>query len=559
METPNNSRSVIEAVRAAIGVLELDRDSALAREATESCDRFERPEFRIAVFGPFNYGKSTLLNAILGKRALPIDLVPTTGAAIYVRYGETLTSRIYLTDGSAIAAEGTKVLQEYAILDEQRRMREDVSEVEVFCQHPLLQMGVEFLDLPGTDDREAQNRLVKEKLLTADLIVQVLDARKLMTLGEREHLRDWLLDRGITTVVFVVNFLNLLEPEERKAVQNRLRFVAESFRADLPSGISNIYRVDALPALRARLKGDSAAAQATGLVAFESALQSIAIAWQENGALRWPRVREAARKLRGKLQEKTATLQAKKDAETQKQRQQVEIVQKAGKLIWKGYQRSSSEFQSWLYLPTLLARYETELAAALASDRFAQWEQEFQNTVRNDQQKIQEWVEKGKDFFGGQAIAPLIISFPDTIQVASPQPDVETETKSPKVRGVAPIAIATGLGWVLGGPLGAAVVGSASYVYRKASGKEVEVNLDLKFNRPQQNDSDREAFRQLCAEASKTYLTQFSEQAFAELHRHEQQVEKLLAGTAIAPAADSGSTQDYQLQLLQNLADTLAV
>ncbi|EAM52207.1 hypothetical protein CwatDRAFT_5335 [Crocosphaera watsonii WH 8501] len=37
---------------------------------------------------PFNYGKSTLLNALLGEKTLPIDLIPTTGAAIYVKYGE---------------------------------------------------------------------------------------------------------------------------------------------------------------------------------------------------------------------------------------------------------------------------------------------------------------------------------------------------------------------------------------------------------------------------------------------------------------------------------------
>ncbi len=73
--------------------------------------------------------------------------------------------------------------------------------------------------------------MVQEKLLTADLMVQVLDARKLMTLGERKNLRDWLWERGIKTVVFVVNFMNLLEPEEQKEVSNRMGLVAESFHS----------------------------------------------------------------------------------------------------------------------------------------------------------------------------------------------------------------------------------------------------------------------------------------------------------------------------------------
>jgi ribosome biogenesis GTPase A len=59
----------------------------------------ENPAFRIAVFGLFNYGKSTLLNALLGEKTLPIDLIPTTGAEILVKYGQELSTKISLTNG----------------------------------------------------------------------------------------------------------------------------------------------------------------------------------------------------------------------------------------------------------------------------------------------------------------------------------------------------------------------------------------------------------------------------------------------------------------------------
>jgi len=240
--------NVTQALKAAIGLLDKEQYSQLRKDAISICDYVANPVYQIAVFAPFNYGKSTLLNAMLGSRALPIDLIPTTGAAIRVGYGEELQTRIILTDGREIRSRGTQILQEYALLDEQRCMRSDVASIDVFYPHPFLH-GVELLDLPGTNDRQAQDELVRDRLLTADLVVQVLDARKLMTLGERENLRDWLLDRGITTVVFVVNFLNLLASDEQKEVFHRLRFVAESFRSQLPPGISNLYRVDALPAL----------------------------------------------------------------------------------------------------------------------------------------------------------------------------------------------------------------------------------------------------------------------------------------------------------------------
>ena len=275
MASHRESQALVPLLQSAVGALNLRDTDALKQEVTVLCDRLQNPNIRVAIFGPFNYGKSTLLNALLGDKTVPIDLIPTTGAAILVRYGEALHTTITLTNGSQIEAAGTEILQEYAVLDEQRRMRDDVESVEVTCPHEFLKTGVEFLDLPGTDDQAAQDELVKHQLLSANVIIQLLDGRKLMTLGEREHLRDWLLDRGLETVVFVVNFLNLIEPEDQKQVMRRMRFVAESFRSKLPSGVSNLYRVDALPALRACLKGDRAQVESSGLPALETALQTI--------------------------------------------------------------------------------------------------------------------------------------------------------------------------------------------------------------------------------------------------------------------------------------------
>jgi replication fork clamp-binding protein CrfC len=266
---------LITHLQTAASKLEIDPNCRLGNDLKMLANKADRSNYQIAVFGPFNHGKSTLLNAILGNKTLPIDLIPTTGAAIKVVYGEELATKITLTNGQIISAKNTDILTEFAILDDDRRMRDDVLEVEVSFPHPFLKTGVELIDLPGTNDRDEQDNLVRDRLLAADLVVNVLDVRKLMTLGEREHLRDWLENRGINTVVFVANFTNMLEPEEQKEVQHRLRFVAESFRSQLPPGISNLYRVDALPALRARLKGDDGTLHTSGLSSFISALQAI--------------------------------------------------------------------------------------------------------------------------------------------------------------------------------------------------------------------------------------------------------------------------------------------
>lgn len=547
MQQPETSHNLANNLRSALGILELDKTSQLYRDATLICNYLENPTFRIAVFGPFNYGKSTLLNAMLGQRTLPIDLIPTTGAAIRVKYGEELQTRIALKDGRKISEQGTDILKQFAILDDNRRMREDVAEVEVFCHHPFLQTGVEFLDLPGTNDREEQDNLVRDQLLSADLVIQLLDARKLMTLGERENLRDWLLDRGIKNVVFVANFLNLMEPDEQKQIYSRLRFVAESFRADLPDGFSNLYRVDALPALRARLKGDASVIQTTGLVAFESALQSIvAIQQEKSGGYKLGRVDAIATQLTHSLQTKTQTISTELEAAQTKHNTKIQIQQKAEKLIKQGFETSLTELRNWLSLSTLLNRYQSEAAAALGQNQFKTWETEFfQPAYIKHQQEIVKWVQQACEFFDREYPGDLIISLPTAPEISLPSPP----TNKPKVSedfGDAPTAVAAGLGWVLGGPVGAAVVGGAAYL----------LNRNVKQDKPNTSVTYQNQAAQICAEAANDYLTRFSNEALTTLSQYEEKAQEVINFQIPAEPIEIANKR-YQQNLLHNCLENL--
>ncbi|MEO0394702.1 MAG: dynamin family protein [Cyanobacteria bacterium P01_A01_bin.137] len=385
--------SLVNTLRKAVGLLDASH-AGLKATVLRQCDLIDQPTLRITVFGPFNYGKSTLLNALLGEKTLPIDLVPTTGTVITVSYGAALTSRISLADGTTLEAPGTDLLKRYAILDDQRHMRQDVTAVEVQCPHPFLQSGVELVDLPGTDDHAIQNELVHTQLLEADAVIQLLDGRKLMTLTEREHPRDWLLERGVTTVIFVVNFLNLMESEERQQVLYRLRFVAQDFRATLPDGVSNLYAVDALPALRARLKGNMAAATQAGLPALESALQTLV---QERlpqiKTHRLPRLLPLAAQVQQILQQQLAALAPPSD-------RRIEIKQRVKVLLQTGFQQSVGEFQDWLRLDNLLNQYQSSFAMAIEAGAAVQWlEATLQPEWKQKKRTVTEWVYKACDFF----------------------------------------------------------------------------------------------------------------------------------------------------------------
>ncbi|MGD1920189.1 MAG: dynamin family protein [Pleurocapsa sp.] len=510
------------------------------------CSFLENPTYRIAVFAPFNHGKSTLLNALLGSKALPIDLIPTTGAAICVSYGEKLRAEIKLKDGTQIKEEGIKILKQYAALDDDRTMKDNVEEVTVFCNHSRLKTCIEFLDLPVTNDREAQNDLVKDKLLSADLIIHVLDARKLMTLEEREHLKDWLQNRGITTVIFVVNFLNLLTPEEQQEVKNRLYFVAESFRSSLPTGISNIYCVDALPALRARLKGNQADAKTTGIVGLESALQAI-VSLEQPIQNKLARVIKFSQELLSQATAKKQEIESNIIISQKKENDQIKIKKKAEKLIQQSFARSISDFRGWLYFPKLLANYQPSLAIALQQTRFNEWlESEFKPEVFRQQQVINKWVNQGSNFFQHKNPRLLILNFPASPTIEIPAYDsVEQTDSNSKYKSYIPQE----LNFLLQKKAGAVVLGGANYLINKIATKSQSTD----------NNSGNKNTRisaQIYVDAAEKYLKKFSIKVNAEIDEYEKQAHQYT--TYILSIKNHQATKNnYQLQLLNNLADNL--
>jgi Dynamin family len=551
---PNRPQEILGTLQNAMGLLELDRSHPLRQTAIALEQSLQNSSFRIAVFGPFNYGKSTLLNAILGDRTLPIDLIPTTGAAITVRYGEQLQTEIHLKTGQTITAENVEILKDYAILDAQRRMREDVTGVEVYCPHPWLQTGVELLDLPGTDDQEAQDALVRDRLLTADLVVQVLDGRKMMTLGEREHLRDWLIDRGIETVVFVVNFLNLLEPEEQKQVAHRMRFVAESFRAKLPPGVSNLYRVDALPALRSRLKGDLAAAQTSGLVAFESALQGIAAQPKPETSPRHLRqLQDLGQQVRVALDEKVKTVEQEIQQTEQRQNEhRLSVQRKAQSLIQNGYQNSVTALRKWLTLPNLYQTYKSELMNALGHFEFEDWlKHSLQQDWNTARQELMGWVYRSCDFFKLPRPIELSSDFPKApiVQLSDATSTSASDTVLSNKDEISPVAIATGLGWLVGGPVGAAVLGGASYLLNQIPGSRESSSAT--------GSSLAQEWETACQLAAQTYLQEFQQRAIAALDDYETRVRNVIQYPLDGTASPIDSPQQHHLNLLRSMKITL--
>jgi len=71
----------------------------IARQARELAERVAEGRFYLACVGQFKRGKSTLLNALVGRPLLPTGVVPVTSSVTVLRHGAETAARVWFQDG----------------------------------------------------------------------------------------------------------------------------------------------------------------------------------------------------------------------------------------------------------------------------------------------------------------------------------------------------------------------------------------------------------------------------------------------------------------------------
>ena len=220
---PNGENALVTALNS-LAALGTERD----REQIQALlDRLDAARLRVLVAGEAKRGKSTLINALLGRDVLPSGVTPLTAVATTVRYGDDVRAEVVFRDGHE-EQHPLSALADFVTEVRNPRNERMVAGVTVYLDAPVLAGGVELVDTPGTGsvfqwDTEA----AYEALRTMDAAVFVLAADPPVSASERDLLGQ-VAELSVTTFAVLNKADHLDEAGLAEASEFTRRVLAEA-------------------------------------------------------------------------------------------------------------------------------------------------------------------------------------------------------------------------------------------------------------------------------------------------------------------------------------------
>lgn len=291
--------SSLEDTAEVMTLLELNNQAQKARDTSK---RMKAHVFSVGIMGEFKRGKSTVINALLGEKIAPADVVPASATLNRITYGPVPRATILYKDGHCEEVPVDKIADYVTKISESAAATAELVEqavVEYPCQ--FCQNNVEIIDTPGLNDDDRMDAISEAVIPTLDAVVLVLSASSPFSKSEAEFVRNKLMTSDISRMIVLVNRIDTIYDEEDRVrildsikekivheildrtaaihgADSRIYQDARSKLADI-----KIYPLSAVQALQGRIKGKAELVEQSGILNFEDRLRKLLT--QERGAL----------------------------------------------------------------------------------------------------------------------------------------------------------------------------------------------------------------------------------------------------------------------------------
>ncbi|PUE65941.1 dynamin family protein [Arcobacter caeni] len=225
----------------------------ISKEINATKNYLNTQKFSIGITGVMNAGKSTMLNALMGREILGSAVVPETANLTIVKHNPTDTAKVYYWntkewDRILKSAEQLESMREFVnetnkifgddlknyIRPTSRFDEIDINDlssytsaaasgkkcnlvkyVELGSKLDFLSDGIEIVDTPGLDDPVIQREeITKEYISACDMMLHLMNVSQSATLKDVEFIIDAVLYQNISKLLIVITRADTVSKEQ---------------------------------------------------------------------------------------------------------------------------------------------------------------------------------------------------------------------------------------------------------------------------------------------------------------------------------------------------------
>ncbi|HMJ13923.1 MAG TPA: dynamin family protein, partial [Polyangiaceae bacterium] len=228
------------------------------RVEREIASKLESDRFHLVVVGEFNHGKTTFVNALLGRPVLPTGVTPTTAVIHHVVHAPEPQAAV-IRDSGARDSLAFEDLRSFAAGG--AHAGDPVRYLEVGYPAELLRERIVLVDTPGVNDLSlTRAEITYGYIPQSDAVLFVLDAGQPVKESERQFLEQQIIGKSREKIVFVVAKSDIWSAEERREalgyVRERLAHVVQNppvFPISAQAALAGRVEESGLPELSAHL------------------------------------------------------------------------------------------------------------------------------------------------------------------------------------------------------------------------------------------------------------------------------------------------------------------
>lgn len=214
-------------------------DAAITKRRTEA--------FSLVVLGDFKRGKSTIINAILGKSIAPVNVAPETFTINSISYSDTPKAEAVLKNGQRINLLADDLVREK--LEKLMRAFPDTLDYIDIKDNAEILKEIRIVDTPGLSDLDCLDKQVQDYLVNADAVIYVASALSPFSESEQFFLASHIRPLSFNKLYVLVNMIDAMNT--REDIEKIINRVSERCEAIMPNAF--VYGVSGIDEYRRKI------------------------------------------------------------------------------------------------------------------------------------------------------------------------------------------------------------------------------------------------------------------------------------------------------------------